>query len=78
MQRGYLDKGDKMIERMAITEREKILFRIIEELYIAKCNQFNNFAPSDCGISCGEIDDGLSLLCNRIKRELEMNNKENK
>jgi len=55
----------------AQTKREDILIDFINELYISKAEQFNELAPSDCGHSSGEIDDGLSQTHNRLLKLLE-------
>ena len=55
----------------AKTEREDIMIDFINELYISKCEQFNDLAPSDCGCSGGEIEDGLAQTHNRLMKLLE-------
>ena len=55
----------------AKTEREDILLGFIDELHQDMCDQYNNLSPADCGVSSGEIDDGLSQLHNRIIKALE-------
>jgi len=59
-----------MLERLGTTERERVLLVNLERLYLSKAEQYNEIAPADCGVSSGEIDDGLSQLYNRIEKSL--------
>jgi len=55
----------------AKTDREDIMIDFINELYILKCEQYNDLAPDDCGCSHGEILDGLAQTHNRLIKLLE-------
>ena len=56
---------------IAKTDREDVLLDFIDKIYRDKCDAINSLGPSDCGLSGGEIEEGISITHSRVLKSLD-------